>query len=471
MKKNLLDLSTEDLLNKFGAGNHKPGSGSAAAFQAMLSAKLLVTVISLTNEEKRRANYSDSLPTLLQMQAVIMDRIFPELTFLFQEDSIQFGKTIEARKARDRETNVFKRNELGRQALNDLKIAIEIPLNIAELGTELAKIAEFTFDNGFQSARGDTQVALSSAVASIGSCLSIVHLNLLSYGIEDYDWIEKIRIKTSRLRLSFNHSDLVAASKIDILEGEVRTKADLFQNLNNIHLKPKEEKYITDKDIENCVVKLQLLIWKNREKIWSKEIPKSPIDILKPNIIFKNLLGYSFHKQDDLGLSDARGTISDIAGLIDQEKRVVLISNQFPVQIQSFTAAHELGHAILHKQSILHRDLPIDGTEQRKKRPLTEKQADRFATFFLMPGKQVIKEFQERFLTDKFIIDDNTAFNLNQTKPSKLAAECQDLRGLCRKLTEAESFAGTPFISLAKLFNVSVEALAIRLEELNLVEF
>jgi formiminotetrahydrofolate cyclodeaminase len=31
-------------LMKFGAGNHKPGSGSAAAFQGMVSAKLISTV-------------------------------------------------------------------------------------------------------------------------------------------------------------------------------------------------------------------------------------------------------------------------------------------------------------------------------------------------------------------------------------------------------------------------------------------
>lgn len=59
MDIDLLNVTTEKLLEKFGAGNHKPGSGSAAAFQGMLSAKLLVTVISLTNELKRRDNYQN----------------------------------------------------------------------------------------------------------------------------------------------------------------------------------------------------------------------------------------------------------------------------------------------------------------------------------------------------------------------------------------------------------------------------
>lgn len=43
---NLIDYSAKELLEKFGAGNHKPGSGSAAAFQGLLSAQLIRTFIS-----------------------------------------------------------------------------------------------------------------------------------------------------------------------------------------------------------------------------------------------------------------------------------------------------------------------------------------------------------------------------------------------------------------------------------------
>src|SRR5690554_4535881 len=103
MDIDLLNVTTEKLLEKFGAGNHKPGSGSAAAFQGMLSAKLLVTVISLTNEAKRRETYKNVLPKLLSMNNEIHNRIFPRLKDLFQEDAIQFGKTIQAREERDNE--------------------------------------------------------------------------------------------------------------------------------------------------------------------------------------------------------------------------------------------------------------------------------------------------------------------------------------------------------------------------------
>ena len=39
METDLLEKSVNELMEKFGAGNHKPGSCSAAAFQGMVSAK------------------------------------------------------------------------------------------------------------------------------------------------------------------------------------------------------------------------------------------------------------------------------------------------------------------------------------------------------------------------------------------------------------------------------------------------
>ena len=161
MEKDLLGFTTRKLLKKFGAGNHKPGSGSAAAFQGMISAKLLVTVIQLANLTTHRAKYLKFLPELLDMRLAINDRIFPELANLFQDDSIQFGKTISLRKRRNAEADLVAKNHLARRALHELKVSIDIPLKIAELCIELARIAAFVFDNGFQSARGDTQVALS----------------------------------------------------------------------------------------------------------------------------------------------------------------------------------------------------------------------------------------------------------------------------------------------------------------------
>nr|WP_259069123.1 cyclodeaminase/cyclohydrolase family protein [Mucilaginibacter sp. X4EP1]MCS3814511.1 formiminotetrahydrofolate cyclodeaminase [Mucilaginibacter sp. X4EP1] len=54
--KKLIEYTTEELLQKFGSGEHKPGSGSAAAFQGLLSAQLILTVIDLSKKSQNTKN-------------------------------------------------------------------------------------------------------------------------------------------------------------------------------------------------------------------------------------------------------------------------------------------------------------------------------------------------------------------------------------------------------------------------------
>ena len=99
------------LLGKFGAGSHKPGSGSASALQGMLSAQLLLTVIDLTAQKKDKANYAGHLPRLLEIRKAIVETIYPTLERLFHEDATVFDQVIELRTKRDEEKNPFKRQE------------------------------------------------------------------------------------------------------------------------------------------------------------------------------------------------------------------------------------------------------------------------------------------------------------------------------------------------------------------------
>lgn len=478
MEINLLEITTDELLEKFGAGTHKPGSGSAAALQGMISSKLLTTVISLTNVPKshknylkRQKKYKKVLPTLIKMDTEIQERIFPELTRLFKEDAIQFDKAITARIERDNEDDIIKSNLLGRKALEELKISIDIPVEIAKLCIELAEISDYVFDNAFQGARGDSQVALSGAVAGIAGCLSIIHLNLLSFGSDEYPWTSKILIETKNLKSKFNKLNDIANSKIKLLEDEVFAISNLYreidQLLNNVKSKPK----LTDKDIENAASKLQNLLWIHKDAIWLDNTPNHPAKVLKPNLALKKALAYNYVTIERLEIiNDANGTF-ETAGIINQKEKIVLISNNFDKNTQNFTAAHELGHALLHRQTILHKDKPLDGVSKQLKRSYTERQADKFATYFLMPSKLVKKEFYELFSTEKFIIDEQTSFNLIKDSPSKLRKECRNLRGLAIKLASTEHFDNQSFESMSSLFNVSTTAMAIRLEELELIEF
>ncbi|WP_158729005.1 cyclodeaminase/cyclohydrolase family protein [Flavobacterium sp. I-STPA6A] len=467
MVNDLLNKTVNELMEKFGAGNHKPGSGSAAAFQGMVSAKLISTVISLTADEKRKHLYSSTIDQHLDYYELIEKKIYPKLSELFISDSIQFDKTINSRIARDTEKDEFVKNQLRRQALEELKVSIEIPFEIASLCRELADIAAFVFDNGFKAARGDSQVGLSGSVSAISGCIAIIRLNVLSFSSDEYQYTKDVVNQVNDLEIDYKNLSVIVNDKIQILKDEFDKKIPLFEGMNKLINKYKAS---TNTDIEKCVREIQILIWDNKHLIWKKNIPKSNLEILKPEIIFKQVMGYDYVSTASYGVSTEDNTI-EVAGIIDQPNKIVAISNTFPENVKMFTAAHELGHAILHKQSILHRDIPVEHLGHRVKRDKVELDADKFATFFLMPTKWVKIEFENRFGNDIFEIDENTSFKFGGRNISEIKNECKNIRSLSRKLSSTEIYDGNNFISLFKLFNVSIEAMAIRLEELKLLNY
>ena len=464
----LLDLKTGRLLNKFGAGNHKPGSGSAAALQGMLSAQLIRTVIALTNDEKRRQNYKEELPELLKIDEEIKSRIYPELERLFQEDSVQFDKAIKLRQDRDKEEDLIQKSQLAIQTLRELKPATEIPIEIAGLCIELAEFAAFVFDHAFKSARGDSCVALNGAVSAIAGCLSIIDLNLLSFTNDQ--WTKKIRYEADRLRSHYKSALSKMIDRQTILKREADQTELFYSDINALRSNIQAKSKLSNLDIEDIVTQLQNMVWKYRRVIWKKGMIENPMDVLKPEVALKKL-GYQFCRDTTLGQNDVRGNLFEVAGQIDKQNKFVAISEQFPPDTQNFTTAHELGHALLHKQSVLHRDRALDGSPLPGPRSLQELQADKFATYFLMPKKQVKRVFKDLFLVEKFIINEDTAFALNEANVDTFREKCRNLRGLARILASTEYFNGRPFYSISKQFHVSIEAMAIRLEELELLEF
>lgn len=469
MEKALLDIPTLELLEKFGAGKHKPGSGSAAAFQAMIASKLLITVIGITNRPNLQKSYSNALPTLLHYLDGIENRIFPLLSELFIRDAIEFDRAIELRKLRNQEVDPVTKNQLRREALEQMKIAIAIPLEICKLSIELCEIANYVFDNAFKSARGDSHVAFSGAVAALAGSLSIIRLNLLQFGSDDFRYCEEIRFKLQELDIDYANYNSLATSKITVLQREFDAKAPFYLELNDLLDKLKINKRPTDFEIEKGITDFQNLVWKYRESIW-KNPPKEPWEILDPQMIFKNVLCYDYVVREEFAVPDDKGNNIEIAGLINQTNRLVVISNKFSKPVQRFTGAHELAHALFHNQKLQHRDLPLDNSTYHL-RPFEEKVADKGATYFLMPRKDVIKQFASRFETLSFSINEQTSFNLTRRDISYLRKDCKNLRELSRKLASAEFYNGHSFPSMAERFNVSVQAMAIRLEELNLLEY
>jgi Zn-dependent peptidase ImmA (M78 family) len=220
------------------------------------------------------------------------------------------------------------------------------------------------------------------------------------------------------------------------------------------------EKQRTWKDIEQLAASIQRRLWKEQSDLG----PTSPIDVLDP-VKAAELLGFRMNYYDSLGVYIDRFEKVAVAGILDRDAGEIRISREFPVPAQRFTAAHEVGHLVLHPQiSVLHRDRAIDGS--RVARDHVEFEADKFAAYFLLPEKLVRREFEGRFLTQEFELNEDTSFALGKFKPR---TGMNPGRALSRTLATAIQFNGKFFRSLSENFNVTPETVAIRLEELNLV--
>jgi formiminotetrahydrofolate cyclodeaminase len=332
MGEKLTDLATGKLLEKFGAGNHKPGLGSASAFQGMLSAQMLRTVIGLTNGRKNKPAYSPYIPELLRLQMEIESHIYPALEKLFQEDSEQFDKVIKLREQRDIESNLSKKRQLTAEAKDALLPATEIPIKIAELCLELADFAAYIFDHGFRSARGDSSVALNTAISGVASCLSIVELNLISLPVNPRT--EKIRQDKANIKLLYGAIIPRGVERLKILEKESAETKAYLQSISIFRGGNLAETVNSNADIEELVKRLQNTLWLHRGKIWKNEKIEDLRQILKPDVVLTKVMEYNYSLSDNLGVSEQGGELIQIAGIIDKNKKVVRISRSFPPETQ-----------------------------------------------------------------------------------------------------------------------------------------
>lgn len=160
-----------------------------------------------------------------------------------------------------------------------------------------------------------------------------------------------------------------------------------------------------------------------------------------------------------------------LGGLIDRQRNYIAIAENNRPSTILFTAAHELGHFILHEDLVMHRDLPVDGTQSLAHQDPKEREANYFAACFLMPPNLMRKAFERKFQTKApLVIDDTAAFWLSGADPDALLRA--DHGSLAREtaVAAAQSFGQVQFNSLATQFGVSVGAMAIRLRELGLVK-
>lgn len=209
-----LTLPTNELLEKFGQGRHIPGSGSAAAFSGLLAIELMKTVCKLTisRQEEKYIAVRREFTIILEL---LENEIKPKLIELFQKDISVFNEVSQYRIQRNEAKEKGDEKEekrLGRLANERLKDATEIPLEIAKTCLGVIDYAFAIFDKGFQSARGDSGVAIRNLLSSISGSLFVTLMNIRTG--RQSQWIEKLREEAEQIGITYNTKQKLALTKV-----------------------------------------------------------------------------------------------------------------------------------------------------------------------------------------------------------------------------------------------------------------
>jgi len=463
VKPPYLSNSAKDLLDEFGAGGHIPGAGSASALGGLLAAQLVLTVCKLTLGKESHQKHHRDLRALAQRLASVS---IPALERLLERDAVAFDLVYDQRKARDNTLDPVQKKRHIDAEHRYMKAAVAIPLEIAGICMEIADAAAKVFDVGLHYVRGDSGVALSTAVSSILSCVFVVNLNLKDF--ERTHWSNQRRAECDDLQRSVATKFQAALGSLRDLRAEAMAASQPPQDFEPpIWFGTRAKQGYSNEEIEDRARRLGLQMWQRKAQIWAGSTePNDPIKVLDPEKAL-GLLGYSYELASDLGTIKHGSTSYEVAGVLEAQPGHVKVSIQMPSEVRLFTTAHELGHVILHPHlRQAHRDRPLDGSEQG--RDQLEREADRFAAAFLMPAKQVRKKFSAIFGSAPFQINDETVFALSLDMRAVLE-KVKTQRELSMLLARTVRFNGKNFNSLAQQFSVSIKTMAIRLEELDLV--
>jgi len=136
--------------------------------------------------------------------------------------------------------------------------------------------------------------------------------------------------------------------------------------------------------IEKEVRRLQKEIWNAREVRYQMSgVPDIPTIFDPRNVADHCELFYEERERLDTDYHGGGGA----AGVCRRDRSTILVSTRFSYEVRRFTAAHEIGHFMLHPHigdRTLHREFPIEGMNAQ--RTPIEKEADYYAACLLMPS-------------------------------------------------------------------------------------
>ncbi len=224
------------------------------------------------------------------------------------------------------------------------------------------------------------------------------------------------------------------------------------------------------KEIVLAAYDLHEKVWAQKSELWPGAKP-DVFDALDPRIAAK-VLGIDYQVWDELGWYEHGRNRYEIAGLIERNLNKIRVSGRFPLSVQRFTAAHEIGHWVLHEQQVTaHRDMPVsDHSQVRSEREPIEQEADYFAACLLMPRWLMEPYFKSAFGHVPFRFTANSAFELDGHSSGSLLWPYSESRARGVALARARRFAGKQIVPLFEKFQVSISAMAYRIEELELIQ-
>jgi hypothetical protein len=194
---------------------------------------------------------------------------------------------------------------------------------------------------------------------------------------------------------------------------------------------------------------------------------------LQPKQIASDLLSLEYEELEEIGDLSLGPVRIALAGLLDRHTSLIAVSARMNLEIRRFTAAHEIGHFVLHPQILSLREDPrTDGAIRAPLRSLREKEADLFAAELLMPERFFNQVFANLWGDDDIDggqLNDDDAYYL--TQGDLTARQISKLSRLERaKLIAREiPMITADALPITEIFGVSPTAAGIRLLELGRV--
>lgn len=179
----LQNLTINDFIEELGSSSPAPGGGSVSALSASLSSTLLSMVFNLTIGKKEYIEYDDSLKDKILKSCDESNYNKKDFLELMENDTQAFLSLMDAFKMpKSTELEIKSRKE---KIQNGNRLALEIPLEVAEKAYKLYDHISIAAEYGNKNALSDTGVAALLAQAAVEGALLNVRINIL--GLKDED--------------------------------------------------------------------------------------------------------------------------------------------------------------------------------------------------------------------------------------------------------------------------------------------